>query len=99
MQFKYEAFSNQFNEHITNLGLHKYSDILEWHVEMFSSLFMLSNVGVFFFMLACFLKWINLLERCKMFSIDTWVLDTLSGLKAKLLKKAFSWQLQVYNFR
>lgn len=49
MQFKYEAFSNQFNEHITNLGLHKYSDILEWHVEMFSSLFMLSNVGVFFY--------------------------------------------------
>ena len=83
MQFKYEAFSNQFSEHITNLGLHNYSDILEWHVEMFSSLFMLSNVGVFFFMLPCFLKWINLLERRKMFSIDTWVLDNTQWLKSK----------------
>lgn len=50
MQFMYKAFSKQFNEHITSLGLHNYSDILESHVEMFNSLFILSNffhVGMF----------------------------------------------------
>lgn len=43
MQFIYKAFSKKFNEHITSLGLHNYCDILESHVEMFISLFMLSN--------------------------------------------------------
>lgn len=81
MQFMYKAFSKQFNEHITSLGLHNYSDILESHVEMFNSLFILSN----FFHVGMFSYKVNLLERCKMFSTDTRVLDTLSDLKARLL--------------
>lgn len=50
MRFIYKAFLKQFNERITSFGLHNYSDILESHVEMFNSLFILSNffhVGMF----------------------------------------------------